>query len=188
MLKPFRTYHTLTRVIALVIFLAAALPFIGHVCMMAEAHAMPTLKECCCDRDKGIHEGMVVEGVMEERACDEDKAHHETHEDIRRHDAGHHDTGHHDTGHHDTGHHDPLNHANLQQDCCAVDVKATSFDATPRTNKASAEELVSLALVRLPLHTFLETTLPDTAGGVQDTGPPRSLSLPLHLLFARFLN
>ena len=67
MLKPFRTYHSLTRVIAMVIFVAGALPFIGHACMMAEAHDMPMMKQCCCDEAHSVHEGM----DMAERECED---------------------------------------------------------------------------------------------------------------------
>ena len=71
MLKPFRTYHSLTRCIAMVIFLAAALPFIGHACMMAEAHATPTMKQCCCDKAHSMHEGMEMMGSE----CEDEKGH-----------------------------------------------------------------------------------------------------------------
>ena len=69
MLKPFRTYHSLTRVIAMVIFVASVLPLIGHACMMAEAHEMPMMKQCCCDEAHGMYEGM----TKAKPAC-EDKA------------------------------------------------------------------------------------------------------------------
>lgn len=150
MLKPFRTYHTLTRVIAMVIFLAAALPFIGHACMMAEAHATPTMEQCCCDKAHSMHEGMEMMGSE----CEDEKGH----------------------------------VTNLNGDCCSVDFQATDFDATARKNKASPEELLASALVLLPAYVFFEPTLPKTEGGLQDTGPPLSASLSLHILHSRFLN
>lgn len=76
MLKPFRTYHPLTRVIAMVIFVASVLPLIGHACMMAEAHDMSMMRKCCCDKAQSTHEGM----NMTERACEDEEespdAHH----------------------------------------------------------------------------------------------------------------
>lgn len=82
MLNPFRTYHSITRLVAMVIFVASALPFIGHACMMAEGHDMPMMKQCCCDDAHGLHEGM----EMAERDCEESKESSEAHHSTTLHD------------------------------------------------------------------------------------------------------
>ena len=150
MLKPFRTNRPLTRFIAMAIVIASAFPFIGHACMMAEAHAMPTMKQCCCDEAHGMHEGMEMMGSE----CEEEQEHGTT----------------------------------LHDDCCSVDFQSADFDALARNNKASPEELVVSALILLPAYVFFEPALEKAKGELQDTGPPLSPPLSLHILHSRFLN
>jgi len=72
MLNPFRTYRSMTRFLAMALFVASVLPFIQHACMMAEAHDMPVMKRCCCDEAHGAHKGM----EMASRKCEEaEKSH-----------------------------------------------------------------------------------------------------------------
>lgn len=69
MLKPFRTNRPLTRLIAMVIFMASVLPVIGHVCMMT-AQAAPTMESCCCHKAGDIGLAMV-----DGRECDDEIEH-----------------------------------------------------------------------------------------------------------------
>ncbi len=57
MLNKLRTYRTPTRFLAMVLLVASVLPFVGHVCTMVEAHAMPVLDPCSAATHHG-HEGM----------------------------------------------------------------------------------------------------------------------------------
>ena len=79
MLKPFRTYRSLIRITAMMIFLASALPLIGHVCMMADAHHMPAVEDCC--NEDSMHENMHAGMKMKAPACDDEKAHADNMED-----------------------------------------------------------------------------------------------------------
>lgn len=67
MLKPFRKNYPMTRFIAIVVVFTSILPFIGHTCLMAEAHAGPVLKQCCCADAHGEHAGVKM------TPCDEEK-------------------------------------------------------------------------------------------------------------------
>ncbi len=57
MLNQLRTYRIPTRFLAMVLLIASVLPFVGHVCTMVEAHAMPMLDPCSAATHHG-HEGM----------------------------------------------------------------------------------------------------------------------------------
>ena len=68
MLRPFRTNSPLTRLVAMVIFIASVLPVIGHACMMAEAHATPTVMSCCCDEVSSLDMD-----IIDGRECDDER-------------------------------------------------------------------------------------------------------------------
>ncbi len=57
MLNQLRTYRIPTRFLAMVLLIASVLPFVGHVCTMVEANAMPMLDPCSAATHHG-HEGM----------------------------------------------------------------------------------------------------------------------------------
>jgi|GEM_PF-5622005 len=171
MIRSLRTYKLLIRTVVLVVFMASVLPGIAHACMMANAHDGVVIKECCCNKSQhGDHHGTYhgYKGMnhgshemdAEEKKCDDHNA--------------------------PKDHHD----ATLDGDCCKMSVDSSSFDMImSRTNKITQDELLFSSILFLHAQPLLSLpTVKPKYEGIQDTGPPSSLFLSLHILYARFLN
>lgn len=83
MLKKIATYHTGYRFLAMVLFVSSVLSFVGHACMVDDAHAGPMVKQCCCEESHGGHEGMKE---MPGEPCEkEENSHNGDHHDKTNH-------------------------------------------------------------------------------------------------------
>ncbi len=77
---------------------------------------------------------------------------------------------------------------NFHGDCCSEDFQTASYDAATRINKASPEEIIASALLFASVQDVFEAAHWNTEKRLQNTGPPLSPPLSLHILLARFLN
>ena len=68
----------MVRCMAVLLFIASILPFIGHACAMA-AHGMPEVKKCCCEKAHSAHEGMEH---MDEMTCKHRDSSHAGHDSV----------------------------------------------------------------------------------------------------------
>ena len=72
MLTKVRTYHSIHRFLVMSVFAMSILSFIGHACLIDEAHGMSMMKKCCCEEVQSRHEGAHSghEGMEEAPKCD----------------------------------------------------------------------------------------------------------------------